>query len=120
MKREELVEKSHRYIDAFRQENYEMLAELIDEEVTQIEPGKQIEGRDALFDFIESMYKAHKEINFVTTHIFADEQEQKSVIEFWVAITLEDSSIRNFRGCDHLQWNKNEKIQALEAFLYQL
>lgn len=118
MKRDELIEKTHQYIDAFRREDYSSMTEILAENIYQTEPGNKIEGREALFGFIRKMYENCRSLNFIATDFFADEEAQRSVVEFHVEVTGHDASTASFRGCDHIRWNKEGQIESLEAFLY--
>jgi ketosteroid isomerase-like protein len=117
MDTQQLEERSHFYIDAFRRQDYDTLRELLHPEVRQVEPGVDIFGAETVIDFVKKMYDSVLSLDFTVTDIFASEKHDKSVVEFVVTVETQES-VKTYRGCDHLTWN-GEKIELIEAFLYE-
>lgn len=121
---ENLVQLTYEYVEAFRNRDYEALDNLLAEDVNQVEPRVDIRGKATVLEFVKKMYDSVESINFVSTRVFASPEDRVSVIEFDVDVTTivpQDSlSTVTFRGTDHLQWNREGKIEKIEAFLYQV
>lgn len=119
MSREEmLVGLTYQYVNSFRTKEYETLSELLDDDVNHIEPNVNIRGKSSVIDFIRKMHDT-VDINFVATRIFASEEDFVSIIEFDVDVQTNEKT-QTFRGTDHLQWNREGKIEKIEAFLYEV
>ena len=109
-----ILELTHYYVRAFDQRDVEVLEEMLDEDVSLVDPGISTEGREQTIDYICEIYKTTDHLNFYATNIFADEKQRFSIIEF--ELELDE---KKFRGTDHLYWSTSGRIEKLEAFLYQ-
>ncbi len=111
-----VFELTHYYSDAFNARNLEIINSMFAENANQVEPGKELKGREEIMNHIRKMYNDNSTLNFYATRIIASQENLFSVIEFEVEVGNGDNLI-SLRGTDHISWNSNGEIEFLEAFV---
>jgi hypothetical protein len=117
-----LFELTHHYVRAFDDRNEELLRDLCSNDITVIDPTNTVIGIEDMMLYIKDEIYNYcgnpVDFTFYATNIIADEEQRFSMIEFILEV-IHDGKKFVYRGTDHLYWSKDEKIEKIEAFLYE-
>lgn len=117
MEKQEILELTYRYSDAFNSRNLIVMESFFAPEATLIDPQNLAVGKESIMEVIKQIYDKNQVLTFFATKIIVVE-ELFSVIEFNLEIGS-NGNVTHLRGTDHITWNKEGKIVLLEAFLYE-
>jgi ADP-glucose pyrophosphorylase len=106
-----LSELTEKYVEAFDKRSLHDVMDFFDKNASLVDPANSLIGHNSIRDMLLKLFNESKELSFTAKTILVE--SKKSVIEFELVI---DGNM--LQGVDIISWNNNDKISALNAYLY--
>jgi len=106
-----LTELTEKYVKAFDQRSLHDVLAFFDKNASLVDPANSLIGLDAIRNMLLKLFNESNELSFTAKTILVE--NKKSVIEFELKVNG-----NTLQGVDIISWNNNDKISALNAYLY--
>ena len=104
--------KAQDYVAAFNQSDIDNVAMFFADDFHLIDPVANIEGKEAAVDYIKALFANNSDLKFESNNIIVE--SNKSTIEF--KLELHDGV---YVGTDVIEWNSDNKMESMRAYLYK-